>query len=69
MRVGAVSATATLMMLLTSPTALAAIRDDGDDPGKGMSTIDTLGLFVAAPLLLFAVIAGLCMIPSRGKKK
>ncbi|MFJ9518731.1 hypothetical protein ACIRPK_10745 [Kitasatospora sp. NPDC101801] len=67
LRVGAVSAVATLMMLMTSPAALAATRDDGDDPGKGLSTVDTLALYVAAPLVLFAIIAGLVMLPSLGK--
>ncbi|MER5865321.1 hypothetical protein [Kitasatospora sp. NPDC002040] len=69
LRAGAVSAAATLMMLMTSPAAQAVTRDDGDDPGKGLSTVDTLALFVAAPLVLFAIIAGLVMLPSLGKKK
>ncbi|MFJ8046266.1 hypothetical protein ACIRBX_37735 [Kitasatospora sp. NPDC096147] len=69
LRVGAVTATATLMMLLTSPAALALTRDDGDDPGTGLSVAETLGLFVVAPLVAFAIIAGLVMIPSLGKGK
>ncbi|MFI5533283.1 hypothetical protein ACIA8O_32550 [Kitasatospora sp. NPDC051853] len=69
LRAGAVTATATLMMLLTSPAALALTRDDGDDPGSGISVAQTLGLFVALPLVAFAVIAGLVMIPSLGKGK
>jgi len=66
MRAGAVTAAATLMMLMSSP-AMALVRDDGDDPGPGLSVGQTLGLFVALPIVSFLVIAGLCMIP--GKKK
>lgn len=42
--------------------ALALTRDDGDDPGKGLSVIETLGLYVLIPLALFAVIAGLVFV-------
>ncbi|MFD8600122.1 photosystem II reaction center protein PsbW [Kitasatospora sp. NPDC059646] len=66
MRAGAVTAAATLMMLMSSP-AMAFVRDDGDDPGTGLSVGQTLGLYVALPIVSFLVIAGLCMIP--GKKK
>lgn len=72
LRAGAVSATATLMMLLMSSPAFALTRYDGDDPGKGLSVAQTLGLFVAIPLGLFAIITGLVFLPSvlnKGKKK
>jgi hypothetical protein len=62
LRAGTLAAGTTLMMLLMSSPALALTRDDGDDPGKGLSVIETLGLFVVAPLALFAVIAGLVMV-------
>lgn len=62
LRAGALAAGTTLMMLLMSSPASALIRDDGDDPGQGLSVIDTLGLYVAAPLALFAVIAGLVLV-------
>ncbi|GGO80974.1 hypothetical protein [Wenjunlia tyrosinilytica] len=68
LRAGAVSAGTTLMLLMTSP-AFALVRDDGDDPGSGLSVAQTLGLFVGIPVLAFAVIAGLVMLPSMGKKK
>ncbi|PYC74020.1 hypothetical protein C7C46_24745 [Streptomyces tateyamensis] len=68
LRAGAVSAAATLMMLMTSP-AFALTRDDGDDPGKGLTVAQTLGLYVAAPLVAFAVIAGLVMVAGGNKKK
>ncbi|MFE4604864.1 hypothetical protein ACFRKE_28850, partial [Kitasatospora indigofera] len=60
LRAGAVSAAATLMMLMSSP-AMALTPDDGDDPGTGLSVAQTLGLYVAIPIVLFAVIAGLVM--------
>ncbi|CAM5635473.1 hypothetical protein SALBM311S_04020 [Streptomyces alboniger] len=62
LRAGALAAGTTLMMLLMSSPALAVTRDDGDDPGSGLSVIETLGLFVVAPLVLFGVIAGLVMV-------
>ncbi|MCX5210386.1 MULTISPECIES: hypothetical protein [unclassified Kitasatospora] len=71
LRAGAVSAAATLMMLMSSP-AMALTRDDGDDPGAGLSVAQTLGLYVALPIVLFLVIAGLVMLPSvvgKDKKK
>lgn len=61
LRAGALAAGTTLMMLLMSSPALALTRDDGDDPGTGLSVIDTLGLYVVAPIVLFLVIAGLVM--------
>ncbi|MFF8290622.1 hypothetical protein ACF068_15525 [Streptomyces sp. NPDC016309] len=68
LRTGAVAAGTTLMMLLMSSPALALTRDDGDDPGSGLSVAETLGLYVAAPIVLFAVIAGLVMVLDRSKK-
>ncbi|MEV4557447.1 hypothetical protein AB0K51_10675 [Kitasatospora sp. NPDC049285] len=67
MRAGAVTATATLMMVMTSP-AMALTRDDGDDPGTSLSVGATLGLFVFLPIFAFLVIAGLCMLPGSKKK-
>ncbi|NUK03720.1 hypothetical protein HRW23_20060 [Streptomyces lunaelactis] len=69
LRAGAVAAGTTLMMLLLSSPALAVTADDGDDPGPGLSVIETLGLFVAAPIVLFLVIAGLVMIGDKSKKQ
>ncbi|MBD0844363.1 MULTISPECIES: hypothetical protein [unclassified Streptomyces] len=65
LRVGALAAGTTLMMLLMSSPALALTRDDGDQPGSGLSVAETLGLFVVAPLVLFAVIVGLVMVLDR----
>lgn len=68
LRAGALAAGTTLMMLLMSSPALALTRDDGDDPGSGLSVIETLGLFVVAPIGLFAVIAGLVMVLDRSQE-
>ncbi|MET7849172.1 hypothetical protein AB0D78_36215 [Streptomyces avermitilis] len=69
LRAGALAAGTTLMMLLMSSPALAVVRDDGDDPGPGLSVIDTLGLFVVAPILLFVVIAGLVIVGEKSHKQ
>ncbi|MGW7440512.1 hypothetical protein [Streptomyces sp. NPDC054849] len=62
LRAGAVTAGTTLMMLLMTSPALAVTRDDGDDPGPGLSIGETLGLYVALPIVLFLGIAGLVML-------
>ncbi|MBT2482554.1 hypothetical protein [Streptomyces sp. ISL-94] len=69
LRAGAVTAGTTLMMLLMTSPALAVARDDGDDPGKGLSIGETLGLYVAAPIVLFLVIAGLVMVGDKSRKQ
>ncbi|MEU5532569.1 hypothetical protein [Streptomyces sp. NPDC020362] len=67
LRVGALAAGTTLMMLLMSSPALALTRDDGDDPGTGLSVIQTLGLYVVTPVVLFVVITGLVMVLDKSK--
>ncbi|APY88303.1 hypothetical protein DCW30_05090 [Streptomyces alfalfae] len=69
LRAGALASGTTLMMLLMSSPALADMRDDGDDPGPGLSVIDTLGLYVVAPIVLFLVIAGLVMVGDKSRKQ
>ncbi|WP_030345144.1 hypothetical protein [Streptomyces sp. NRRL S-1022] len=69
LRAGALAAGTTLMMLLMSSPALALTRDDGDDPGKGLSVIQTLGLYVFLPVVLFLVIAGLVMALDKSRAK
>lgn len=64
-RVAGVAAITMLVTALSSPVAHAVRRDDGDDPGSGLSAFETLGLFVLTPLLLFAVIAGLVTLADR----
>ncbi|MFJ7073348.1 hypothetical protein [Streptomyces sp. NPDC098781] len=65
LRAGALASGTTLMMLLMSSPALALTRDDGDDPGQGLSVIETLAQFVFAPIAIFAVICGLVMVLDR----
>ncbi|MER5441302.1 hypothetical protein [Streptomyces sp. NPDC002790] len=69
LRAGALASGTTLMMLLMTSPALALTRDDGDDPGKGLSVIETLGLYVAAPIVLFLVIAGLVTLGDKSRKQ
>ncbi|MGW6770720.1 hypothetical protein ACWGBX_09915 [Streptomyces sp. NPDC055037] len=69
LRAGALATGTTLMMLLMSSPALALTRDDGDDPGPGLSVGETLGLFVVAPLVIFGVIAGLVMVLDKSRKQ
>ncbi|MGK5530775.1 hypothetical protein [Streptomyces sp. URMC 129] len=61
----AVSLGTVLLTLMTSPAAQALNRDDGDDPGSGLSVAETLGLFVLTPIALFALIAGLVVLSDR----
>ncbi|WP_327414045.1 hypothetical protein [Streptomyces sp. NBC_01233] len=69
LRAGAVTAGTTLMMLLMTSPALALTRDDGDDPGPGLSVGATLGLYVALPIVLFLVIAGLVMVLDKSDRQ
>ncbi|MDG9721447.1 MULTISPECIES: hypothetical protein [unclassified Streptomyces] len=69
LRAGALAAGTTLMMLLMSSPALALTRDDGDDPGPGLSVIETVGLYVVAPIALFVVITALVMVLDRSKEE
>jgi len=69
LRAGALAAGTTLMMLLMSSPALALTRDDGDDPGSGLSVIETLGLYVALPIVLFAGITALVMVLDKSHKQ
>ncbi|MEV0438665.1 hypothetical protein AB0I84_36455 [Streptomyces spectabilis] len=69
LRAGAVATGTTLMMLLMSSPALALTRDDGDDPAPKLSVAETLGLYVAAPIVLFLVIAGLVMVGDKSRKQ
>ncbi|MBL0780461.1 hypothetical protein B9W68_21655 [Streptomyces sp. CS227] len=63
-----VAGTTLTTLLMTSP-ALALTRDDGDDPGTGLSVVETLGLYVALPIVLFLVIAGLVMVMDKSGKR
>ncbi|MFE9250380.1 hypothetical protein [Streptomyces sp. NPDC007088] len=69
LRAGALAAGTTLIMLAMTSPALALTRDDGDDPGHGLSVLQTLGLFVGIPILAFLVIAGLVVLGTKNTKK
>lgn len=69
LRAGALAAGTTLMMLLMTSPALALTRDDGDDPGTGLSVVETLGLYVVAPIAIFLAITGLVMVLDKSHKK
>lgn len=54
----------TLVALASSPLpALAYARDAGDDPGPGMSVLETVGIFVLLPMGIWGVIWLLWSIP------
>jgi hypothetical protein len=61
------TAVAALVMLLNSSPAHALIRDDGDDPGQGLTTLAWTGIFIGLPVLLFVVIALLVYAPSMAR--
>lgn len=65
LRAGTLGAVTTLMMLL-SPVAFATT---GDDPGPGLSVGQTLGLYVAIPLVAFALIAGCVVLTDKAARK
>lgn len=67
LRAGTIAAGTALMLLVTSP-AFALVHDDGEDPGKGLSIAQTLGLFVGCPLALFAIISGLVIVTDKSRK-
>ncbi|MFF4265928.1 hypothetical protein ACFY7Y_15925 [Streptomyces virginiae] len=69
LRAGAVTAGTALMMLLMTSPALALTRDDGDDPGPGLSIGETVGLYVALPLVIFLGIIGLVMVLDKSDKQ
>lgn len=69
LRAGALAAGTTLMMLLMSSPALALTRDDGDDPGQGLSVMETVAQFVIAPTVIFLVIVGLVMVLDRSSDR
>lgn len=63
-----------LPVLAASPASPAyaaatvlARRDDGDQPGPGLDVVQTLLLFVGAPVGLFVVIALLVAAPSMAR--
>jgi hypothetical protein len=62
-----VTATAALVLLLSSSPALATKPDDGSESGSGLSVLETLFWFVLVPGALFVVIALLVSAPSMAR--
>jgi hypothetical protein len=60
------AAAAVVMLAATSPV-FAQNRDDGDDPGRQLTALENLLLYVAAPLGLFLLISLLVLAPSIAK--
>ncbi|WP_133412021.1 hypothetical protein [Vallicoccus soli] len=58
-----------LLSVLSASPAAAVYRDDGDDPGAGLSALETVGVFVGLPVLLFAVITALVYATNRGGER
>ena len=56
----------TALPLIVASPAAALSRDDGDDPGAGLSALQTLGWFVGAPLGLFLLIVVAVYATNRG---
>lgn len=57
---------APLLVALAVP-AQAVVRDDGDEPGQGLSYAASLLIFGGLPLALFAIITLLVVLPSLAK--
>jgi hypothetical protein len=47
--------------LVSAAPALALYREDGDEPGTGLTVLETLAYFVGAPVLLYLVITVIVM--------
>lgn len=53
----------TSALLAVPSPAMAYMRDAGDEPGSGMSVLETVGVFVLLPLAIWGVIWLLWSIP------
>ena len=61
--VSAVLASFVAVSVLAASPAMALTRDDGDDPGEGMSKLKVLGIFVGIPVAWFVLIWLVTSIP------
>jgi len=66
LRSAALAASVPLSAVLASPAA-AITRDDGDQPGAGLTALETLLWFVAVPAGLFVLISLLVIAPSAAR--
>jgi len=70
LRAAVLTATTALLSLPASPVLAAtglANRDDGDDPGSGLTALQTIGIFIGIPLALFLIIALLVAAPGAAR--
>lgn len=63
-RIAAVTVSTLLMLLALAGPAAALRRDDGDEPGEQLSTLENLLYFGVIPIGAFALIALLVSLPS-----
>ncbi len=67
LRAAVLTATTALLVLPTTPAFAATVLarpDDGDDPGNGLTVLQTVGIFVGIPVALFLGIALIVSAPS-----
>lgn len=64
-------ATLAVTAVLTSAPALATatVPPEGSKGDAGITPLETIGLFVLAPLVIFALIAAVVLAPSMGKSR
>jgi hypothetical protein len=70
LRTAALMATTAFLVLSATPafaTAPSNTFDDGDQPGAGLTVLETLLIFVGIPALLFVVIVVLVSAPSAAR--
>ena len=70
LRTASVAAAATVVLLTTlaaGAPAYAANTDDGQQPGSGLSVLQTLVIFVGIPAALFVAIVVLVSAPSMAR--
>lgn len=56
-----------LSALVASPAYAATHHDDGDDPGSGLSGLQTVLIFVGIPLAIIVVVSLLAAAPSMAR--
>ena len=47
--------------VMAAAPAYALFREDGDEPGTGLTVLETLAWFIGAPIALYVIIAGIVM--------
>ena len=70
LRVAVLTATTALLSLPASPVFAATVlanRDDGAEPGSGLTALQTIGIFIGIPLALFLLITLLVVAPSAAR--